>query len=293
MRALKVGSVNSQFILKYGYAEALKRSRACGFDSVDFSFFANQAKEDFVLKKTDAELKKFCTELRTVAEDIGLDIGQTHAPYYFIPPETYCDWEFVKIFAQAIKATAWLGSKYVVVHPALYKDAENNYMRSFETNRTYYGMLKPVANDFGVTVAIENMCAINPLKNTGVPSATSTAEKLSHIVDEMGEGFCACLDTGHAFYCGQQPADFARRLGKRLQVLHMQDGDGNDDLHVPPTLGRIDWADFLRALKEIDYQGVLNMESSYSRFGGVDNLMETGRFLSALGKDFARRIEEM
>lgn len=294
MKLLKVGTANSHFIYKYGYKDGLKKVRECGFDSIDFSFFAYQTDADFVLKKNDNDLKTFFKQLKTIADDVGLEFGQTHAPYYnYLPLEQLCGNEYLNLFINSIKSTAYLGSKYLVIHPAIFRDAENNYMRSFDANIKFFGLLKSVAKDFGVTIAVENLCAINPLREMGVPSATSSGEKLSHLVDALGDGFCACLDTGHAFFTGQDPAQFARLLSDRLKVLHIQDGDGYDDMHVPPTLGHINWQDFLSALKEINYQGVLNMEISYRRFGGYNNLMETGKFLSEIGRDFAKQIGKM
>ncbi len=293
MELLKVGTSHSQFITKYGYEEALRKVKECGFDSVDFSFFTNQDAEDFILKQSDEALERFCLKLKTVAEEIGLVIGQTHAPYYFIAPEKLLEREFIHIFEQAIKATAYLGSNYIVVHPVLVVDPENNHDLVMKINKAFFGALQPLAIKLGVKIAIENLCFVPPVKWPGLASATFSAAKLKQLIDEMGEGFCACLDTGHAFFSGQNPAEFARMLGDRLQVLHMQDGDGEDDSHVPPTLGRIDWDDFVKALVEVDYQGVLSMESSYRRFGGVNHILETGRFLSEIGKNLARKIQAL
>lgn len=228
--------------------------------------------------------------MKAVANDNDVIVGQTHAPYYFLPTERYFDSDMTEIFIKSVKATAWLGSKYIVIHPIIFKDPENNFMRAFDANKKFYGRLKSVALDYGVEIAIENLCAVNELRTCGVPSSTSSAEKLGFLIDAMGEGFCACLDTGHAFFCGESPAHFARGLGKRLKVVHLQDGDGLDDMHIPPTLGLIDWQDFLKALVEIDYNGILNMEISYRRFCGMNHIIETGKFLSSIGKDFAMQI---
>lgn len=292
MELLKVGTANSHFIYKYGYDGSFKKVKECGFDSVDYSFFAYQDKEQFLMTKSDKELKSICSDIKSAAEDTGVIVGQTHAPYYFVPTERYFDKDMQEIFIKSIKATAYLNSPYIVIHPIIFKDPENNFMKSIEVNEAFYKNFASVANDYNVTIAVENLCAINPLKNTGVPSATSSPEKLNYLLDKLGDGFCACLDTGHSFFCGQNPADFVRGLKGRLKVLHVQDGDGDDDMHIPPTLGLIDWQDFTKALAEVNYQGVINMEISYRKFGGMENIIQTGKYLSAIGKEFAEKIEE-
>ena len=291
MELLKVGTAHSHFIQKFGYLGAFEKLKECGFDSVDFSFYYNQNADDYILRKSDEDLKEFCLELKSAADEAGIFVGQTHAPYYFDSPERFCDEEFIKVFKQAIKATAYLGSKYIVIHPALCEDPENNHQRVMRTNTAFFKALQPLAVELGVTIAIENLCFVPPVKWPGLISATFSAAKLIELIDGLGEGFCACLDTGHAFFSGQEPATFARLLGNRLKVLHMQDGDGENDAHMPATLGRINWDEFLKALSDVNYQGVLNMEMSYRRFGGLNNILETGKFVSEIGREFARKIE--
>ena len=51
-------------------------------------------------------------------------------------------------------------------------------------------------------------------------------------------------------------------LGDDLKVLHVHDNYGGaDDRHYFPFRGNIDWAQFVQALNEIGYKGVMNMET--------------------------------
>lgn len=76
----------------------------------------------------------------------------------------------------------------------------------------------------------------------------------------------AILDTGHA---NLQPSgrrvpltEIIRRLGFRIEHLHLSDNDGVADQHLPLLCGHgtIDWRKTFAALKRAGYRGVLNEE---------------------------------
>ena len=68
-----------------------------------------------------------------------------------------------------------------------------------------------------------------------------------------------CIDTGHRNLCGD-PVDALRIAGSHLITLHIQDNHGEQDEHLLPDLGQIDWTGVSQALKDIDYQGVFMYE---------------------------------
>lgn len=298
MQLLKTGTTHCHFKKIFGDKECLKKIKECGFDGADFALNAYQSDDDFfhpddgyILLKPEKEIKEYFGELKKLADGIGLEIGQVHAPYYFIEPDKMLDKEFLKRFINSVKATRYLGSDYLVVHPIVLSDPENNYKKNLNMNAEFYGALRPAMKEYGVTVAVENMDAINPLKKTGVPSTCSSAEKINDLLDLLGEEYCACLDTGHAFVAGQEPAHMARLLGKRLKLLHLHDNDGNDDLHVPPRCGYIDWKGFLQALKDINYNGYINMEIDYLRLThDKETICAFGKAFAEMAREFARTV---
>ena len=73
--------------------------------------------------------------------------------------------------------------------------------------------------------------------------------------------FKLCLDTGHSAIMKDSPAEDVRILGKEyLETLHIHDNNGKYDIHAHPFSGVINWEDFGRALYEIRYDGVINLE---------------------------------
>lgn len=312
----QISTTHCHFFKLFGDKVSLLKIKECGFDGVDFSFNAYQTAESLglepdglpysveegatsIIEETEDKMFEYFSGLRAYCEEIGLKIAVAHAPYYnYAPdlrenPELFCSEKYINIYKNIVKATAFLGCKYLVVHPILLPDPENSFFKTMELNIAFFNELKETMAKYDVNVAVENMDAINPLKTTGVPCVFSSGEKINYLLSRLDdERFCACLDTGHAFLSGQEPAHMARILGDNLKVLHLQDSDGNDDLHIPPTCGNIDWADFWKALKEIGFKGELNFEVNYLRTTqSTETICAMGSFLSALGREFSKKIK--
>ncbi len=59
--------------------------------------------------------------------------------------------------------------------------------------------------------------------------------------------------------------DFILKAGSYLKALHIHGNDGESDMHIMPYgqayyRGYIDWIEVVRALKNIDYKGLFNLE---------------------------------
>ena len=104
--------------------------------------------------------------------------------------------------------------------------------------------------------------------------------------------FKVCLDTGHSNFCGENPADAVRLLGKEyLGALHVHDNNGKGDQHLRPGFGNIDWEDFSDALAEIGFEGCVSFETSVPTsvpFGEERDRQEIE--LAQMGLRIAKRI---
>ena len=75
-----------------------------------------------------------------------------------------------------------------------------------------------------------------------------------------------CLDTGHCAVFEYSPGKAVRQIsGELLGALHVHDNNGREDQHKLPYDGIIDWADFARALREVNFSGVLSLETGYKK----------------------------
>ena len=112
----------------------------------------------------------------------------------------------------------------------------------------------------GITLCLENLYAV-PM--------TNTVDKLLRIIrDAGGKNMAICLDTGHLHLTNrlsgesQSQGEFIRKAGSLLQALHIVDNDGLGDTHQMPYSDRsvVDCVDVMQALRDVDYQGLFNLE---------------------------------
>ena len=94
----------------------------------------------------------------------------------------------------------------------------------------------------------------------------STPSQIAEFVKTINsENFKMCLDTGHCAVMKESPADAVRKYGDIIKIFHVHDNDGARDSHMYPFDGVIDWADFSEALKGLDENVVLNLETGAGR----------------------------
>lgn len=257
-----------------------------GFDALDLSFPDDNYKE----MPMD---KSFYTELRKYVEDKGVYFSQAHAP----APSSYRDEaqseEMFKDIVSTIERASYAGAKNIVVHPCqhLYYVDKGVPEYLFEYNMKFFKRLIPYAEEYGITIAIENMWQWFKREYPDIigHSTCSRPAEMIRYVDELNHPLMkCCLDLGHAAVVREQPDEFIRALGnKRLACLHVHDVDGADDSHTLPYFGILRWEQVMQALAEIDYKGDFTYEACgffrekpVELYPGYLKLMEqTGRHL--------------
>ena len=242
-----------------GEERAIELIAEAGFDCWDFSMF-KMAPYDYRERRIipgDHPLagdgwREYAHHLREVADKCGITCNQSHAPF---PSNSE---EIIPYLARAIEATAIAGGKICVIHP------DNN--KNAEENAAMYRRLLPVAHEFGVAIATENMWNWNAEKQEAAPAACSHHDDfLAHIEAVNDPLFVACVDLGHAEMrglstdCGQM----LRTLGKHVRALHVHDNNCHRDSHELPYTMDMDFDRVARALADIDYQGDITLEACY------------------------------
>ena len=264
-------------------AEVYKIMSEAGFQSVDYPLM-NGYKQP-IWQLSDEELKTQMTEIRKVINDNGIIVGQTHSPMdalWTSAPET----KEARLHAQiqAIKASSWLGSPYVVIHPLRpsYRIRSNGFAENKELNLEYYNFLRPYLEEYNVKAAIENLFIFDADLGRYCESTCSSAAELIDLIDTLGDDrFVACLDVGHAVLGGQDPVKMIYELGKKyLHVTHMQDNNYMRDDHLMPGMGKIDWFGIGKALNDIGFEDVFNYEADnpYARFGSYRDKLSLSLF---------------
>ena len=100
-----------------------------------------------------------------------------------------------------------------------------------------------------------------------------SVDSLLRLIADVGRpNFKANFDTGH-FSAQRENVPLAlMKLRGRFANVHISDNDPADTRHLPIGAGAIDWREFFRVLRSIDYHGYLGLD-----FGMTDTLVEDYR----------------
>lgn len=274
----EIGSISRNV----GERKAVEYVAKAGFDAWDFSMF-KMHDGPFGLKKRNPLVKdnavEFARELRKIGEDNGIVCNQAHAPFPSFSKNVR------PYIERALECTAEAGGKICIVHPG------NNH--SAQENAELYAELLPIAKDYGVKIAIENMWNWDYLRLHATPAACSTPQSfLEHLNAIPDENIVACLDIGHAEMRGLHTSavEMIYALGDHLQALHIHDNDQWYDSHQIPFSMKIDFQPILKALHDIHYSGYFTLEASnYMYFYGRHNALKGVKAL----KNAAQKLAEM
>ena len=158
----------------------------------------------------------------------------------------------------------------------------------------------PSAKKYGVTIYLENLFISHKGKFT--EGACTSASEFCWYVDTLhakaGEKvFSCCLEVGHARLTKTNIYRFINELGERLEILHIHENTSVLDSHMipftqEPTEG-VDWEDFIKGLREIDYKGTI----SFKAFRGLKAFpkemhRDVLQLISAVGRYFRKCITE-
>lgn len=239
--------------------EKYKKLVSLGFSCVDYDM-ANT--ETFIYKLSDAELREYTEKEKALAKEAGVEIWQVHGPWRWPPqdltPEDVA--ERMEKMKKSIYISSLLGCKYWIIHPIMPYGIEDigsgNEQATWDMNVKFMSELLKTAKEYGVVICYENM----PMRKFSL----ATPEKILEFVRLMNDdNFKICLDTGHvSVFPDLSLGDEIRKLGKEIKTFHIHDNGGRLDEHRFPYFGKIDWADFSKALKDIGFDGVFSLEAT-------------------------------
>ena len=126
---------------RFGLEKALLLIKNAGFDSVDYGLGAME-QQDAILNDT-AKYREEAERIRALADEVGLPITQTHAPF------SYQNWKDPVVYEEfilpsikrSIEISAMLGAKVAVVHPLHHWTYKGHEEEIFERNMVFYRSL--------------------------------------------------------------------------------------------------------------------------------------------------------
>lgn len=264
--------------------EAVRRIAAAGFDATDINLVmvCNRT-----LRLHTDDWKKEAELIALAAEDTGIELAQCHLPFKGkkVKCHTPEDLEYYyEMFYRAIDVASFLGIPWGVIHPETLRDSGLSDDECCKVNHEENDRYIEYALDRNVSIAYENMvlgrCA----------GYCTYVDQLVHLIDSYADDrIGACLDTGHANMVYEDQYEAILKLGHRLHCTHINDNLGKDDLHLAPFSGNVKWETVMKALREINYPGVLNLEIGINnsapdalKDAGARYALETLRNLEAL-----------
>jgi len=158
--------------------------------------------------------------------------------------------DFARVYDE-LTVCADVGVEVAVIHPG---GAVSEELHSLRIEQ--FKSLAKQAQSVGVRVAIENMMDSQSQRRYG-----SQIAELHELIDAVGSDMLGiCFDTSHANVQKLNLAEAVEECDVRLIATHISDNDGTGDQHKMPGYARINWIPVVQALRDIEYQGVFNLE---------------------------------
>ena len=187
-----------------------------------------------------AEFKKKCADHGVTGYGVG--------PIYMASNE-----EAKKAFDYA----AAIGVKTIVSVPTEQKemevDGKMKKVRFHSRARCEY--LEGLCKEYDMRIAIHN-------HGPDIPYCFPTGESAFNMVKDLDPRMGLCLDIGHDFRAGQNPADSIRKYGSRIYDMHIKNVkfDAKKNIAVPMPRGDMDMWEIVKALVEVNYTGCCSLE---------------------------------
>ncbi len=293
---MKLSTQTSGLIGRLGEDQALDILAAAGYDHLDYSMFMISRDPSCVWHQEG--WREHAAELRKKCEDRGMSFRQGHAPFqYNLNAAGVYENKFMPDTLKSIEIAGILGIKDLVVHPVhngIYAGREEEL---FEKNMEFYGSLIPAAKEAGINISVENMWQGDPIRKYPTDDTCASPEEMIRYVDTLNSIepiFNVCFDIGHAPLVRRDIADYIRKMGPRLAALHIHDNDWIGDRHTVPGLGQIDFNAFIKALKDVDYQGDFTFEADafLARFE-YPFLPTVAKFMADIGRYWIGKFEAL
>lgn len=250
---MKIVNTTSVFPPCWDAMDALNRLAAIGYNCLDLAFDYCVQKDDFPFMTDGCEA--WADSLRNAAEKLGVSYTHSHACFDASSRSPLVE--------RAIRCASIMGIRYMVVHPVV-RNENGTIHDDGEFIRLNAELIRPqleIAEKHGITLLSENL----------LWGASIRTQTISGLVDEVNApNFGWCYDVGHANAMGDSPDNF-RKVSRTPLSLHIHDNNGRGrDEHLIPGDGSIDWAEFLRSLKDVNYAGEFVLEAHHQSVDAAD-----------------------
>lgn len=195
-------------------------------------------------------------KLRKIAEAHNIEFI-VHSPFADIniaTPSPVLQKTISKRLERSILHAKQLKSRLWIFHPGLKTAVTSFYPGSdWQLNMNSVRRLRKIAEKHEVNIAIENV-------PEPFPFVLKSVEDFSRFYNQLNGELSLTLDVGHA-NISQQIQAFITTFSDKIAHVHASDNKGNYDAHLGIGRGTINWANVAKALKQINYNGTIMLES--------------------------------
>ncbi|MBE6590231.1 MAG: sugar phosphate isomerase/epimerase [Ruminococcaceae bacterium] len=208
-----------------------------------------------LLSRSD-DISKTAKTFSAFLKEKNFEISQGHL---YLSIKICSDESALKTLYRWIDFYEMIGIKNMVLHCD--NMLETTLDREERVNRNVEKLkeLAEYIKDKEITVCLENL---RPHFSEDEELVDRNADDLLYILDRVGsDRFGICLDTGHLNLTDKNQREFILKAGSRLKAIHIADNEGEIDQHLMPfTCGNVDFCEVVKALRQVNYSGVFNLE---------------------------------
>ncbi len=249
-------------------ASAMQMVKNAGFEAVDFPFSAYSATPDSPMMQES--WRSWVKQVKELSEQLQLPIFQAHASWEQAIGDDFRYEAPHEIYYRTMEACRSLGCRNLIFHPLRQPERVDSLamrQRIHDYNVRWFHDLVSAAQEFDVVINLENTFDSHHTQKAGdLPYPYTTAQDMIDLMRDIGSNRVAiCLDTGHANISAQDIPQMIRVFRSDLATVHLNDNYGYitpiyEDLHLFPGYGRIEWGEVFKALREINFRGIYNIE---------------------------------
>lgn len=236
---------------RFSYSAMVDYFAEIGIGSIDMSFES--------LKMCDDAREAVLYAAAKRARAKGIDIPLCHLSFYMPDPfNAELMAEYQKELLMGIDSAALMGIPLAVAHPIALYSSKHSYGDFIRANMKFLSPVVEYARAKGIKVCIENMPSGKEAEDNHLYG--SCALNVSALAEKLGAGIC--WDVGHANVSGYKQSQQMEILKGKLDILHIHDntGKGQQDAHLLPFDGTVDWHDVAYGMRCCDFKGILDVE---------------------------------
>lgn len=261
---------------QFGIDRCYEMIREAGFEAIDWSLdnslpaFRLKNLEfpgNCIFEKSLDEVKEYYQDELNAIRRNGLVISQAHAVFpSYIPGHPEMLEYSMEIQKRIVEYCAEIGCNRLVIHNISLTDQDDqNTPESIEAmNIRMFTSLIPVLKNNQVIVCLETL--FTHRGRDVLEGTCANAYEAVRYIDQLNglagrEAFGICLDTGHMNLLRKDLRAYIPVVGNRIKALHIHDNRADEDFHLAPFTGNINWKHFVQSMHEIGYQGDIDFET--------------------------------